>query len=35
MTVKHQLFTTFILAYTGIVSLWDIDHPQQAFVELV
>ncbi len=34
MTVKHQLFTTFDSAYTGIAP-WDIDHPQQAFVELV
>lgn len=33
MTVKHELFTTFDSAYEGIAP-WDIDHPQQAFVEL-
>ncbi|HLG78318.1 MAG TPA: class I SAM-dependent methyltransferase [Ktedonobacteraceae bacterium] len=34
MTVKHQLFTSFDSAYEGVAP-WDIDHPQQAFVDLV
>lgn len=34
MTIKHQLFSDFDSAYEGIAP-WDIDHPQQAFVDLV
>lgn len=34
MTIKHELFETFDSAYEGTAP-WDIDHPQQAFVELV
>ncbi len=36
MDIKHQLFTTFDSSYEGEgVAPWDIDHPQQAFVDLV
>ncbi len=34
MTIKHQLFNTFDAAYEGVAP-WDIDHPQQAFIQLV
>jgi ubiquinone/menaquinone biosynthesis C-methylase UbiE len=33
MSVKHELFETFDAAYDGIAP-WDIDHPQQVYVEL-
>ncbi len=36
MVIKHKLFNTFDAAYVDEgVGPWDIDHPQQAFVELV
>ncbi len=34
MTIKHELFNTFDAAYEGVAP-WDIDHPQQAFIDLV
>ena len=32
--VKHELFKTFDAAYEGVAP-WDIDHPQQAYIDLV
>lgn len=33
MSVKHELFKTFDSAYEGVAP-WDIDHPQEIFIEL-